>query len=291
MVIEKPGRYVIPETEYHADPCIEPSLSRSVIKDLIYKSPAHAWHNHPRLNPNFKPEEEQNKFDIGTVAHALLFEGIEKFLIVDADDWRKKEAREKKDVARAANKIPLLSHQESEIQQMVISARKQICDCEELGITNTFEQGDSELSYIWQEEGLWMRARSDWINKENTLILDYKTTTQSANPSELGRQIASMGYDIQASFYSRGIKAIEKTNPKFIFIFQETSEPYLCSFIALPPEFIAMGNQKVNYGIMKWGECLSSGKWPGYPNRVAWVDPPPWALTSWASLGTDVDSL
>ncbi len=41
-MIEKPGIYKLSLDEYHRDPVVKPSLSRSIIGDLIYKTPCHA---------------------------------------------------------------------------------------------------------------------------------------------------------------------------------------------------------------------------------------------------------
>ena len=53
--ISEPGVYSLPDDAYHADPCPGPSLSSSVAKLMLDRSPLHAWHAHPRLNPNFEP--------------------------------------------------------------------------------------------------------------------------------------------------------------------------------------------------------------------------------------------
>jgi len=280
MVIETPGVYKISSEEYQKDPVIEPSLSRSIIKNLIYDTPAHAWLNHPRLNPDYQ-DKENEKFDLGTAAHSLLLEGDDNLIIIEADDWRTKAAKELRDQARENGKTPLLTSQYEETLIMVNVAELQIIKCSELGITNLQTDGDIELSYIWQENETWLRVRPDWISKDRKLIIDYKTTGASANPQDIARHIVAMGYDIQAAFYCRGVKAIEGIEPKFVFFFQETYEPYFCSFIGLPPQFIEMGKQKVEYGIWLWGECISSGKWTGYPQKVCWIDSPAWALAAW----------
>ena len=279
-MIEKPGIYNISSEEYQGDPVIEPSLSRSIIKNLIYDTPAHAWINHPRLNPNYQNKENE-KFDLGTATHSLLLEGNDNLTIIEADDWRTKAAKELRDQARENGKTPLLTSQYEETLIMVNVAEQQIIECSELGITNLQTNGDIELSYVWKENETWLRIRPDWTSKDRKLIIDYKTISSSANPHDIARHVVTMGYDIQAAFYSRGIKAVEDIEPKFIFIFQETEEPYLCSFITLPPQFMEMGKQKVEYGIWLWKECISRGKWPGYPQKVCWIDPPDWALAAW----------
>jgi hypothetical protein len=280
-MIEVPGRYNLTSEEYHADPCINPSLSRSVIKDLIYRSPAHAWFNHSRLNPNFKLEEGEKKFDIGNACHSLLLEGIDRVAVIEADDWRSKDAKIQREDARKSGLTPLLRHQYDSTLEIVRAAERQIKECKELGITNLREEGDSELSYFWQEEGVWLKVRPDWMPRDKKIIIDYKTTSMSANPEDLVRIIVSNGYDIQASLYTRGVKAIDGIDPKFIFMFQEIEEPYLCSFVGLPPDFMELGKSKCDYGIFLWQECISSKQWPGYPQKVCWLDRPEWAFIAW----------
>jgi hypothetical protein len=281
QTITKPGIYNISNEEYHKDPCPEPALTRSGIKDILYKSPLHAWHNNPRLNPNFKRDDGNGKFDPGTVSHDLLLEGLYRCAIIDAEDWRTKAAQETRKIARLEGKTPLLKHQYEEASLMVKAAESQIYGCKELGITNLKAEGDAEWSYIWQEDGLWLKVRPDWISKDRALILDYKTTGMSANPLDLPRHIIAMSYDIQSVLYQRGVNAVEKTDPRFIFIFQETAEPYLCSFIELPELLIDMGKQKVENGIFLWKECMATGNWFGYPNKVMKVEAPQWAMNDW----------
>lgn len=290
-MINQPGVYKISSEEYHADPSGVPSLSRSILKDLIYRSPRHAWFNHPRLNPSMEIEEKIEKFDIGQATHSLLLEGLDRAELIEADDWRKKEAREARDRARQNGRIPLLPDQYKKVTDMVRVAGDAIVNCCELQVSDFGLQGDGELSYIWQEEDTWLRVRPDWISKSKAIILDYKTTTQSANPSDLARLIVSMGYTIQASLYVRGARAIHNLSPRFIFLFQEVNKPYLCSFVALSPELMEMGKQQVEYGIFLWQECMRSGKWPGYPDRICHIDAPPWALAAWEHRASEIGEL
>ncbi len=280
-MIDKPGSYRLSMDGYQNGPSLVPSLSRSTIIDLLFRSPAHAWFKHPRLNPDFKKDEGEKNFDLGQAAHSLLLEGIDNATVIEANDWKTKKAKEERDEARSQGKIPLLPHQYEEVLMIVLTAKVDILDCKELGITDLQAYGDSEMSYFWKEDDTWLRVRPDWVSKDHKLILDYKTTGTSANPSDLGRHIVNMGYDIQASLYSRGVKAIQGGDPKFVFVFQEIEPPYLCSFIGLPPDFMEMGKQKVEYGIFLWQECMSKNEWPGYPSKVCWVDPPAWSLAAW----------
>lgn len=285
-MITAPGVYELSMEEYQADPCLEPSLSRGVIKNLLYRSPAHAKHEHPRLNPIYK-DEQNSKFDVGTVAHALLLQGEDGVEVIDADDWRTKAAKEQRDKAREDGKTPLLLHQYESVGEMVKSAEVQIASCKDLGAILLCVDGKPEQSYIWSED-VWIRTRPDWISNDFKIVLDYKTTEASANPEDYARIIISNGLDIQAALYSRGVKAIHGVDPKFIFVVQEVAEPYLCSFISLSPQFLNMANQKCDYGIFLFKKCLSEDEWPAYPNRVCYLEPPAWALNSWEVRAAEV---
>jgi len=98
---------------------------------------------------------------------------------------------------------------------------------------------------------------------------------------DVGRIIISTGLDIQDSFYRRAVKAVEGAEPRFIFIFQETEPPYCCSFVELPDMVRTMGSQKAENGILLWRECMNTGKWPSYPNKVVAVETPRWAVSDW----------
>jgi hypothetical protein len=281
----QPGIYRIPAEEYHEDPCPSPSLSRSIIKDLLFRSPAHAKNNHPRLNPDFK-EEEKVIFDIGTVAHALFLQGIDRACVVSAEDWRTKAAKEAREAARSMGLIPLLAAQYETISKMVEAAHEALRQNADLNVA--IADGESELTYIWKEKDIWIRVRPDWLKTSKEIMLDYKTTGQSANPSDFSRLVITTGLDIQGALYRRGVRAIEGIDPKFCLMVQEVNPPYLCSFIGLPPQLEAMGEEKVERGIEIWRKCITTGEWPGYPKRVCYVDMPPWALAQWQERQFDI---
>jgi len=288
MLIETPGAYDIPSEIYHLDPAPIPSLSRSTIKDLINRSAAHAAFNHPRLNPAYQPDDGGGKFDVGTASHSIILEGIDNVAVIEADDWRTKAAKEARDLARKEGKTPLLPYQFEEVKKCVSRVEEQIYGCPELGIKNLMEDGDPELSFFWKEEKTWLRSRLDWISTDRKLILDLKFTDMSVNPADLSRYILNMGLDIQNVLYCRAVEAVFGIKPKFVFVFAEVNEPYICSFIGLPPDFLALGQSKIEYGLYLWRECMKTGNWPAYPNRVAYVDLPGWAMAAWESKAAEI---
>jgi hypothetical protein len=240
--------------------------------DLLFQSCARAAYNHPRLNPAYVPAND-SKFSIGSAAHSLFLEGNDIVTIVFADDWRTKAAKEERDKAWADGKVPLLEKEFDIVSEMVNAADVALMNSElEIQIDN----GDSELSYFWLQDGAWCRCRPDWMTKDRIITLDYKTSARPVNPAEMAGHILNMGYDVQESFYRKGIKAVDGVDTKFCFMFQEIEKPYLCSFVSLAPDFQHVGQMKVSHAIGLWNQCVSTGKWPGYSQRVVYPDLPAW---------------
>lgn len=263
-------------TEYHADPCPQPSLSSSIARILCESSPAHARAAHPRLNPAAEDEEAEH-FDIGTAAHAILLEGTNAVQIIDAENYRTNVAKAQRDAARLAGKTPLLAKVWADVQAMVAATRAQL-DAHVDGRT-MFKDGQPEQTLIWNENGVWCRARTDWLR--HGAIDDYKTTSATANPEALSRTLFSNGWDIQCAFYLRGLKAITGDDAIFRFACQETYAPYALSVVTLGPDAMVLAEKKVLYAIELWRECLKSDKWPAYPNRTAYASLPTWVESAW----------
>lgn len=286
-MISDSGIYTIPEKEYHADPCVEPSLSSGIAKTLLALSPRHAWHQHPRLNPDYKPEESGD-FDLGTAAHALILEGKDNLEVIDADSWRTKAAKEAREEARIKGKIPVLPKIVTDVYAMRDEAYRSFKSNPDLAGYD-LDDMEAERSLIWTEAGIWLRSRLDKLSRDRTLILDYKTTARTASPDQAVRTALSLGYDIQAAFYTRGVEAVCKPakRPVFVYMFQETEPPYAVSFIGMAGAFLDLGTSKVNAAINLWRQCMTENDWPGYPNRICWAEPPPWATTQWADSNPD----
>ena len=280
MPIEQPGLYQIPLTEYIADPCPEPSLSASVAHTLITQSPLHAFVQHPRLNKGVIASGS-TKMDIGTIVHGLVLEGDEsRVVIVEADDWRTKVAKETRDAARLAGLVPVLAGDMGMIREIAAAAKSAIANSE-LAEAFTPTAGKAEQTLVWQEGDIWLRSRPDWLTHNHRLIIDLKTTTGSAEPSAWMRTMLGNGNDLQAVLGLRGIKKLDPTSRcQFVFWVVETSPPYGTSFIGLDPVFIDMAERKLERAIQLWSDCSSMNVWPGYPSRICWISPPAWAYTN-----------
>jgi hypothetical protein len=284
-MISEPGIfYDMPTAEYFADPAPMPSLTQSLAKILNERSPLHAWHQCPRLNPNFEPDED-TRFDIGNVAHKLILGRGKDYCVLPFDDWRTKAAKEAREAAAAKGVLAVLAHQFDRAHQMMQSARKQL---DERGLSHLFRIGNAEVVMAWREHGFWCRQMLDWLI-DGHVVLDFKTTDMSVAPHGLGRMMATMGWDVQAAMAERGLSALAVDRPpnkqdldrRFIFVVQETQEPYCLSVAELPEDTMVMGRKKLNRAMAIWGHCINNNNWPGYPLDIVRLEYPGWAEQQW----------
>jgi PDDEXK-like domain of unknown function (DUF3799) len=266
-----PGIYELAEATYHADPCDTPSLSASIIKVLLERSPLHAWTSHPRLNPNYR-EAVSSTFDLGTASHDLFLRGLDDTaVIIDAPDWRTKDAQAARDAAREQGLIPLLAKDAARVQALVGAIRDQLAARDD--DPPLFDAGKPEQTIVWREKDVLCRARLDWLHDDMSAVDDLKSTGVSGNPHDWGRRTFwSIGGDVQAQLYRRGIKALTGDLPDFRFAVIENQAPHCLSVLDLAPSAIELADHKIDTALEIWKRCLDSGVWPGYPDGIASVE-------------------
>ena len=278
--VTSPGWHDLPEEAYHADPCPQPSLSSHVAMTIIGKSLMHAWRSHPK-SPLFEPSVMGAAADRGSAAHALLFGGKAIEAIV-ADDFRTAAARDARDKARAAGRIPMLSKDIEGLAAMIEPARQRFHDLH--GGAYLCEQ-----TAVWRPGGLngagWRRARIDTVSTSRALIVDYKTTEGAVDALSCERRVADMGLQIQAAAY---VDAVESLHPelmgrvKFIFQWQEQKAPYALSPpIEMSEAFLSLGRAQWKAAGYLWDKALMHGAFPGYSAYPFLACPPPWELSRW----------
>lgn len=271
----------VPATAYHADEVGDrPTLSASIAHVLLTRSPLHAWHNHPKLNPNYQRTVE-DKYDLGTVCHAALLEGSAEACtaVLNYDNWRTNDAKAERDEARAAGLIPMLAKDWDTVQAMYEAARRQLDSGKWDPVP--FTGGKPEQCVVWDEDGVACRALVDWIHDGNAHCSDYKTTAASANPDKWDRTMFGIGGDLQAVFHSRGVEEVTGINPTFRFVVQETSAPYALSVVDLAPGILEIAEHKMDLALAVWKDCLERDEWPGYPARVATLELPAYEEAKW----------
>jgi hypothetical protein len=278
-MITAPGIYDLPAAAYHADPCVEPSLSNSIGHLLLTRSPRHAWHAHPRLNPPDEQEEPTREQEEGTALHALILQDVDLVEVIEAPDWRKKEAQQARDAARKAGRVPVLRHRADELEACAHAVLEQLRQHKEAALA--FTAGKPEQTMIWREDTrhgpVICRALVDWLPDDpRGWIDDLKTVGGTAEPGSWGKNMLNAGYATQAMFYMRGARALGRDPRGFRFIVAERDAPYCLSVCSLAPAMEDLAAARVKLAIETWAECLHGKRWPSYPPFISWIEPKPW---------------
>jgi hypothetical protein len=270
-----PGVYAdFDELAYHRDP----ALSSSGAKRLLPPN-CPALFKHDRDNGG---RPNKRSFDVGHAAHAaVLGVGLE-LVVVDADDWRSKAARDERDAAYAAGKCPVLGKEKAAVDAMALAIRENPRAAALLDV----DHGRPEVSTFWhdKERGIDRRARFDWLPESDggqLIVPDYKTTA-SAEPRAFHRSIFNFGYDMQAVFYTDAIQAAELAQDvTFLFIAQETTPPYLVTVHELDYLSLLVGRKRVDRACEIFAECTATDTWPGYSDDIELVGPPNYLLNEY----------
>jgi hypothetical protein len=282
-MITRPGLYdEIPEAAYHLDP-VEPgpSLSSSIAKLLVTRSPRHAAFEHPKINraKALDVEAPTKAMDIGTAAHKLILGRGRDIAEIAAADYRTNAAKAARDAARAAGRVPILSDDMATIKLLAEAARDQIAGTELAGI---FDDGAAEVTGVWQDlGGIWCRMRLDWLpdaarDGGHITVVDLKTTGGSGHPDDWQRTAFDMGYDFQEAHYRRGLLRLipNVREIKFVFAVLEQDPPYGLALNVFSRQAREEAAILIDLAHGLWGECLRRNEWPGYPTETTHIDPP-----------------
>lgn len=268
----------VPAARYHADDLADvPSLSSSIAKVILNQTPRHAWIGHPRLNPHFEAGDEA-KFDLGSVVHEMVLGRGGGFQVIDAGDYRTKDAKEARARIVSEGRTPILSHQHDEAVAITGAVLKRLA---QIGVT--INPSNSEVVGLWQDRGGPV-CRMMIDNLDGPIVYDAKVTSVGLDSGALSRLIGNMGYDLSAGFYLRGLDALRPQFAgrwRFRWIFIEADEPHEVRVLEADRTTLEIGDRKAATAIAKWGRCMKSGEWPGYPANVEAIGLTDWAVSSW----------
>ncbi|WP_431881556.1 PD-(D/E)XK nuclease-like domain-containing protein [Micromonospora chalcea] len=272
LVIDRPGVYDLTDADYHRDPVPGGSLSSTGARKLLPPGCPARYHHDRGATASSTPT-----FDLGKAAHLRVLGAGPELVIVDAVDWRTKAAQEARKAARDQGKVPVLAHQVKQVDAMADAIRGHPVASQLLDPRT----GAPELSLFWidQATGVWLRARLDFLRNRTTgrvLIVDYKTT-ESASLEHIERAIYAYGYHQQAAMYLDGVRALGLADdPAFVFVFQETSAPYLITAVQLTAFAEGIGRRRNREAIDIYRECTETGHWPGHAEDIQLVSLPAW---------------
>lgn len=285
-IIDQPGIYDLTADEYHADPCVVPSFSRSIAKILIEASPAHARCKHPRLGGQADDDDVEPDIatavearDVGTAAHSVFLRSDESVVVrIPFDTYQTKVAKAARDEALAAGKVPLKQAKYDDMLRLVDVLERYRAR------TGAFTKGKPEQTLIWQEGPTWCRCMVDWLEDDPAApIWDLKTTPGRADLDKWTRRCFDNGSHLQPVFYPRGAAELRDgvVPGGFNFIVVETTAPYGIKRFELSPQTYQLAATQLDYAIKIWERCMAENSWPGYADDPEWIDPPGYILRNW----------
>lgn len=264
----------ISAAEYHK----RPGLSSSIATILIQQSPAHAKAAHAAYGGEGSTPTRST--DRGSVVHAITLGKGAEYVALDFDDFKTKAAREARDAARAAGRIPILQDDLDAAEKI---AARLTANLFERGIELT---GESELAIEWHEPSphgpVLCRCMMDhaWLGGGSARVLDLKVT-HNASPAAIEKSAENFGYAIQFAAYTRALVALEPGlagRLDFLFAFQEPESPYVMNLVRPDGAFREIGERRWRRAVEEWGKAIATDTWPGYGQTVNSLSVPAWAL-------------
>lgn len=269
--------------EYHQ----RPGLSSTIATTVVSRSALHGWTQHPCFGAQGKPVTRE--MDRGSIIHTLTLGAGKRIEVLpttytdakgkvkELNDFRSDAAKELRDAAREAGKVPVLAE---DFLAYTVAAGEIRDRLTARGLELT---GRSELGIEWEEPSdfgpVLCRAMLDhaWIDAGR--ILDLKITDDAA-PQRVERSAEYLGYAIQAHAYQRALAALRpelagKTD--FLFAFCEPAEPYAVNVCRPDGTFRELGDLRWRRAVNTWGRCLKENRWPGYDD-VNLITASVWAL-------------
>lgn len=253
------------DADYHSRPELSSTEAR-----LLLQSPAkYRWR---KDNPPLI--DDSPKFDIGKAVHAKVLGQGAEVVIVEAEDWRSKAARDARQEARAAGKAPLLTREFEAVNAM---AEAVLANPTARALLS--QPGDTEVSLFTDVDGVPTRSRFDFLpdrTDRRTVAVDLKTTVD-ASKREFESSVAKYEYAVQRAWYLDDWRVITgELDAEMIFVAVEKEPPYLVAKYQVPSVWAEKGHTMANRARQVWAECNASGVWPGYPEQIQLLDEPVW---------------
>jgi len=134
--------------------------------------------------------------------------------------------------------------------------------------------GLPELSIFFDDPvtDLRCKIRPDYL-KDDNIIIDIKST-QAGSPQGFLREVRRWGYDLQASFYIRGLNVayraagVNRQAQAFLFVAIENFPPHEVAVYALSEDMLREAGERIDAALAAYKICLETDNWPGYANGV-----------------------
>jgi PDDEXK-like domain of unknown function (DUF3799) len=265
----------LPNEEYHAD---KNSVSSSGLRKIL-KSPRSF-----KTYLDSPPDDPTDAQAFGTLVHQVVLEGPEflKRYVVAPDftalygHYNSKLHKEGKARWYEEHRDHIIVTQQEfdDVRGMLDSV---IGHPDALAL---LKDGVTEVSgyYADPETGILCRIRPDFYSPQLRALVDLKTT-QSCEEHDFSKSIWNFGYHVQMSMYSEGIQIIDEQKVEHeAFVVVEKKKPYEVAVYVADQALMEKGAQDYHRALRILRNCLGTGVWPGYQQKLQTISLPPWSL-------------
>lgn len=275
-----PGWYLdLSSDEYHG----AQGVSSSCLKKLCEKTPAHLAYG--------PPFEATDNMVLGTAVHTLLLEPARctDVLCMPSLNLRTKAGREEKAgfLASNAGRTILTPEQFDRAHAMAEAV-------EAHPIAGALLQDIiAESSIFWwyrsrdpddpTEYKQLCKVRPDAVSRSHSLVIDLKTCAD-ASYSGFNRAVLRYYYHLSAAMYLEGVNQcrplLDETKQfkftRFVLICVESESPHLVAAYELSPQYLELGRALFRRSMQIYNKAKAAN-FPGYPQDVRILEPPPYA--------------
>jgi hypothetical protein len=268
-----PGVYDLPDSVYHADPLRaygSESLSATSARLLLAPStPAHYRYamDHPDAG-------RSAAMIFGKAVHAVTL-GTGQLVVFDGASWNSKAGEQfLAEHPDHGDEVPILARDVPAATAMARALREH--PIASLGLTGTPEQA---MFVKHPATRVWMRGKVDVLTpaRDGRLIITDVKTTQCADASEFSRSAGKFGYHRQADWYGWQARLLGiARDVTVIFAAVETTPPYLVAVHEIDTGDLRRARALNEAALARFADCLATGRWPGYPQRINRITIPGW---------------
>jgi hypothetical protein len=233
-------------------------------------------------------EGDKDHFNVGNAVHTMALEPLlfeERFHIIPEGIKRDKRTEKYKAIIEEAEGRKLITFNDHiKIKGMAKSLTR---NRKAMALLDA--PGKIEPSIIWTDPitGLRCRTRPDLL-RDDGLIVNLKTAA-SAEPFAFRKAAFDNHYDMGAAMESEGYRQLMGKDPdNYVLLVIEKDEPYIVeaydAFRPWDPDDMSKttyhdaGAFRYRVALDKFAECLKSGDWPGYNDKIMPMGVPGYAM-------------
>jgi len=260
--------------QYHSDTS---SISKSGL-DKIESSPLDYWWHY--LRPEREKQEPTKDMLFGTAVHLAVLEPNEfQKTYVPMPSIDKRTTIGKAEFASLTTMCEANNQTLIDVVDFDTVRRMRDAIFKHPTAKLLFQNGLAEqtFNFIEPNTGARCKIRPDWLDNTSGLVVDLKTT-EDATPNGFGKSAWEYKYYKQDPFYLDGLETFGNDRSGFVFVNIEKTEPFKIGIHYLDGKSRQLGRDEYLRNCETYVQCLETGIWKGYDEKISEVSLPAWAF-------------